>query len=50
MEMIGRYRELAGDIAVGLLLVVALMWISKQLLRRVTARLRRGRLPPQSTN
>ena len=41
MEMIGRYRELAGDAGVGLLLVVVLTWISSLLLRRVTARLRR---------
>ncbi len=41
MEMIGRYRELAVDIAVGLLLVVVLTWASNQLLRRVEARLRR---------
>jgi hypothetical protein len=36
-----RCWALAGDIAVGLLLVVVLTWGSNQLLRRVGARLRR---------
>jgi hypothetical protein len=41
MGMIGRYRALAGDVAVGVLLVAVLTWGSSQLLRRVGARLRR---------
>ncbi len=44
------YPALSGDIAVGLLLVAVLTWASSLLLRRVTSRLRRGRLPPGSTN
>jgi hypothetical protein len=41
---------LAADVAIGLLLVAVLTWISSLLLRRVAARLRRGRHPPCSTN
>jgi hypothetical protein len=41
---------LAGDVVVGVLLVAVLTWGSTQLLRRVTSRLRRGRLPPVSTS
>jgi hypothetical protein len=40
-DTIDRPWSLAGDIAVGLLLVVVLTWASNQLLRRVGARLRR---------
>jgi hypothetical protein len=42
--------RLVGDAAVGVLLVAVLTWGSTQLLRRVTSRFRRGRLPPCSTN
>jgi hypothetical protein len=44
------YRALAVDAAVGVLLVAVLTWGSTQLLRRVTSRLRRGRLPSSSPN
>ena len=44
------YWTMAADAAFGILLVVMLTWATSLLLRRVTARLRRGRLPPQSTN
>jgi hypothetical protein len=44
------YRAMLLDAVVGVLLVVVLTWASSQLLRRVTSRLRRGRLPPCSTN
>jgi len=40
-EMISGYHALAGDVAVGLLLVVVLTWGSNQLRRRIGARLRR---------
>jgi hypothetical protein len=42
--------NLAGDAVVGVILVVVLTWASSQLLRRVTSRLRRNRLPPRSTS
>ncbi|MCY2987007.1 MAG: hypothetical protein NTY19_03955 [Planctomycetota bacterium] len=41
MGMIGGYRELAGDFAVGVLLVSVLTWGSSHLLQHVESRLRR---------
>jgi hypothetical protein len=41
---------LVGDVAVGVLLVVAATWASRQLLRRVTSWLRRRCVPPRSTS
>lgn len=49
IKVIGSW-PIVSNAAVGVLLVVVLTWASSLVLRRVTSRLRRGRLPPSSTS